>query len=55
MRKSERIRELEMKCAQMEMLLDLLLISVSNVLESQGMSIESTLDAGKWYSPIDNQ
>jgi hypothetical protein len=49
MRKSERLRYLEMKVVQIEMLLDLYSLAIRNLLESQGMEPESALDSGKWY------
>jgi hypothetical protein len=52
MRKSERIRELEMKVAQMEVYLEFLSLSLNNLLESQGFNAESDLDSGKWYEEI---
>ena len=52
MRKSERIRELEMKVAQMEVYLEFLSLSLNNLLQSQGLTSESDLDSGKWYEEI---
>lgn len=52
MRKSERIRELEIKVAQMEVYMEFLSLSLNNLLESQGMSTDSLLDSGKWYNEI---
>jgi hypothetical protein len=58
MRKSKRLKDLELKVTQMEMTLELLILSVNNLMESQEMVIEDTgtlnalqssLDAGKWY------
>ena len=58
MRKSERLRQLEMTVVRMEMTLELLSLAINNVMESQKMSIdhaseidalEARLDAGKWY------
>jgi hypothetical protein len=52
MRKSERLRQLELAVVRMEMHIELLNLSISNLLETQGMTpmspIES-LDRGKWY------
>jgi hypothetical protein len=52
MRKSARLRELEIKVAQMEVYLEFLSLSLNNLLQSQGMSVESDLDSGKWYNEI---
>jgi hypothetical protein len=49
MRKSERLRLLEMQVVRLEMLVDLYTQTLSNLLESQGMSAPTQLDAGKWY------
>ena len=52
MRKSDRIRELEFAVVRMEMHIELLTLSISNLLESQGlapMEPTSSLDSGKWY------
>jgi len=58
MRKSKRLKDLELKVTQMEMTLELLILSVNNLMESQEMAIEdlgtlsalqSNLDSGKWY------
>lgn len=52
MRKSERLRQLELAVVRMEMHIDLLTISISNLLESQGlapMNKVDNLDSGKWY------
>jgi hypothetical protein len=48
MRKSERLRLLEMQVVRMEMLIDLYTQSINNLLESQGLQ-PNNLDAGKWY------
>jgi hypothetical protein len=53
MRKSERLRQLELKVAQMEIYMEFLSLSLNNLLDSQGMSIESDLDSGKWYNEIE--
>jgi hypothetical protein len=61
MRKSKRLKDLELKVTQMEMTLELLILSVNNLMESQEMVIENTgalntlqasLDAGKWYPSL---
>jgi hypothetical protein len=54
MRKSERLRLLEMQVVRLEMLVELYSQSLTNLLESQGME-KSSLDAGKWYqNKLDN-
>lgn len=61
MRKSERIRQLELTVVRMEMTLELLTLALNNLMESQEMmledseanaSLKSTLDSGKWYKNI---
>lgn len=58
MRKSERIRQLELTVIRMEMTLELLTLAINNLMESQEMVIEdnkaydklkSNLESGKWY------
>lgn len=49
MRKSERLRLLEMQMVRMEMMLDLYAASLTNLLESQGLEMPD-VDAGKWYT-----
>jgi len=48
LRKSERLRLLEMQVVRLEMLVDLYSVTLNNLLESQGME-KPSLDAGKWY------
>lgn len=48
LRKSERLRLLEMQVVRLEMLVDLYSVTLNNLLESQGME-KPALDAGKWY------
>ena len=48
MRKSERLRLLELQLVRMEMHLELMSLTLENLLESQGMETHS-LDSGKWY------
>jgi hypothetical protein len=48
MRKSERLRLLEMQMVRMEMLVELYSQTVNNLLESQGM--QPDVESGKWYS-----
>jgi hypothetical protein len=50
MRKSERIRLLEMQMVRLEMLVELYGQSLSNLLESQEMDLSSNIDSGKWYT-----
>jgi len=55
MRKSKRLKDLEDSVIRMEMQVELLTISLSNLLESQGlapMSQTDTLERGKWYTPL---
>lgn len=49
MRKSERLRQLEMAVVRMEMHVELLAATISNLLDSQGMDTAPPLDSGKWY------
>ena len=59
MRKSERLRLLEMQVVRLEMMVDLYTQTLSNLLESQGLSAPTQLDAGKWYqaklNKLDNE
>lgn len=48
MRKSERLRLLEMQMVRLEMLVELYTQTINNLLQSQEMQI-SPLEAGKWY------
>jgi hypothetical protein len=59
MRKSERLRQLELTVVRMEMTIELLTLAINNLMESQEMvledngalsALESSLDAGKWYT-----
>jgi hypothetical protein len=61
MRKSERLRQLELTVVRMEMTLELLSLAITNLMESQEMVIEDTgaldvlqsnLESGKWYKNI---
>lgn len=57
MRKSERLRQLELAVVRMEMNVELLALTISNLLESQGLApSEHTdlLDNGKWYKKPTN-
>lgn len=49
MRKSERLRLLEMQVVRLEMMVELYTQTLCNLLESQGLSAPTNLDAGKWY------
>lgn len=58
MRKSERLRQLELTVVRMEMTIELLTCAINSLMESQEMvmedtgaieSLKSSLDAGKWY------
>jgi hypothetical protein len=58
MRKSERLRQLEMTVVRLEMTVELMALTISNLLESQGlapMERTDTLESGKWYKrPTDS-
>ena len=55
MRKSERLRLLEMQVVRLEMMVELYSQSITNLLESQGIQSPTQLDAGKWYkAKLDN-
>ena len=49
MRKSERLRLLEMQVVRLEMMVELYSQSFTNLLQSQGLQSPTQLDAGKWY------
>ena len=49
MRKSERLRLLELHMVRLEMMVELYSQSLTNLLESQGLKAPTELDAGKWY------
>jgi hypothetical protein len=49
MRKSERLRLLEIHMVRLEMMVELYSQSLTNLLESQGLKVPTDLDAGKWY------
>jgi len=49
MRKSERLRLLEIHMVRLEMMVELYSQSLTNLLESQGLKGPTDLDAGKWY------
>lgn len=48
LRKSERLRMLELQMVRMEMLVELYSQTLNNLLETQGM--EPNLEANKWYT-----
>lgn len=61
MRKSERLRQLELTVVRMEMTLELLTLAINNLMEAQEMVVNnndsldeltSKLDSGKWYKNI---
>jgi hypothetical protein len=55
MRKSERLRLLEMQVVRLEMMVELYTQSLTNLLQSQGLQSPTQLDAGKWYkAKLDN-
>lgn len=50
MRKSERIRNLEMSVVRLEVHIELLASALTSMFEAQGMINQSDmLDSGKWY------
>jgi hypothetical protein len=49
MRKSERLRLLEIHMVRLEMLVELYGQTLTNLLEYQGMKNTDNLDSGKWY------
>lgn len=49
MRKSERIRLLELQMVRIEMHLELLRATLDALLEGSGIVSQSDLDSGKWY------
>jgi hypothetical protein len=49
MRKSERLRLLEMQMVRMEMMVELYSQTINNLLDSQGMQTPE-VDSGKWYT-----
>ena len=49
MRKSERLRLLEIHMVRLEMMVELYSQSLTNLLQSQGLQSPTQLDAGKWY------
>jgi hypothetical protein len=55
MRKSERLRLLEMQVVRLEMLVELYGQVLTNLLEYQGLSATPDLDSGKWYKAKDTE
>lgn len=49
MRKSERLRILELQVARMEIVIDMLQAAVAGSLDSNGLNIND-LESGKWYN-----
>jgi len=50
MRKSDRIRQLEIQVAKMETWIEVMTVSLSNLIDSQQMVHDDVeLDSGKWY------
>lgn len=49
MRKSERLRELEFAIIRMEMNIDLIQMTLANLLETENLRQAPDLDGGKWY------
>ena len=45
--KSKKVKDLEDRVAALEILLDIYILSLNNLIESQGM--KNGLDSGKWY------
>ena len=55
MRKSERIRLLEIQIAKLEVILELHGQTISNLVDYQGMQNIESLESGKWYSAKKDQ
>lgn len=55
MRKSERIRLLELQLVKLETTLEVYGHILSNLIESQNMQNSIDLDAGKWYNAKNEQ
>jgi hypothetical protein len=51
LRKSDRIRVLEMEVLRQQFELEYLKITLEAILESNKLNIPASMDAGKWYSP----
>ena len=54
MRKSERIRLLEMQVVRLETIVDMLQVALLGNQDDNGININS-LDAGKWYNAKSNK
>jgi hypothetical protein len=50
MRKSERLRLLELQVTRLEMMIDIYIQSLNNLLDSQGFEFTEQLESGKWYN-----
>jgi len=55
MRKSEKIRLLELQMVKLETTLEIYGHILSNLIESQNMQNDINLDAGKWYKAKPDQ
>lgn len=55
MRKSERIRVLEIQVAKLEVLLELHGQTISNLVDYQGIQNMEYLESGKWYNAKKDQ
>lgn len=51
MRKSDRIRILELEVLRQQYELEYLKITLEALLETNKLNIPTSMDAGKWYSP----
>jgi len=54
-RKSERIRLLEIQVARLEVLLELHGQTISNLVDYQGIQNMESLESGKWYNAKKDQ
>ena len=55
MRKSERIRLLEIQIAKLEVILELHGQTLSNLVDYQGIQNMESLESGKWYNSKKDQ
>lgn len=55
MRKSERIRLLEIQMAKLEVILELHGQTLSNLVDYQGIQNMESLESGKWYNSKKDQ
>jgi hypothetical protein len=51
LRKSDRIRILELEVLRQQYELEYLKITMEAILEANKLNIPTSMDAGKWYSP----